>query len=230
MLKTEIVFDINKKYSINNNILFDVVIKLEEISRQLKSNNIEETKNKITDIIIMMSHVINENDRNIPEINSKIKKLYNSQNSFQSTEDMDEIEFENGTYKGSFINQKKEGKGFYRYNSGETYEGLYNNNLRDGIGIYTYKDGYIYNGEWKKDKKHGKGILYFPNGEIYEGNFRDGDFDGLGIFHYYNGDKFIGNFKNNLREGYGIKFSQDGSVKFARYSNNKMVKSLIPSF
>ena len=230
MLKTEIVFDISKKYSINNNILFDMVLKLEEISRQLKSNNIEKTKNKITDIIIMMSHVINENDRNIPEINSKIKKLYNSQNYFQSTEDMNEIEFENGTYKGSFINQKKEGKGFYRYNSGETYEGLYNNNLRDGIGIYTYKDGYIYNGEWKKDKKHGKGILYFPNGEIYEGNFRDGDFDGLGIFHYYNGDKFIGNFKNNLREGYGIKFSQDGSVKFARYSNNKMVKSLIPSF
>ena len=35
-----------------------MVIKLEEISRQLKSNNIEETKNKITDIIFIVIFVI----------------------------------------------------------------------------------------------------------------------------------------------------------------------------
>ena len=230
MLKTDITFENNKKYSNNNNILFDVIIKLEEIISQLKKETIEEAKNKITDIIIMTSHIINENNRNVSEINAEIKNLYKSQNSFQSAETMDEIEFENGIYKGPFIDQKKEGKGIYKYNSGEKYEGEYKNNLRDGIGIYTYKDGYIYNGEWKKDKKHGKGILYFPNGEIYEGDFKDGDFDGLGIFHYYNGDKFIGNFRNNSREGYGIKFTNDNSLKFAKYSNNKMQKSFTPNF
>ena len=229
MLKTDIILE-SKKYSINNNVLFDMIMKLEEILRQLKKETIEESKNKLTDIIIMMSHIIEENNRNLSEINREIKNLEKSQYSFQSTDDMDSIEFENGIYKGLFINEKKEGKGIYKYNSGEKYEGEYKNNLRNGFGIYTYKDGYIYKGQWKDDKKHGKGILYFPNGEIYEGDFREGDFDGLGIFHYYNGDKFIGNFRNNSREGYGIKFTQDNSVIFTKYSGNKMKKSFVPNF
>ena len=229
MLKTDIILE-SKKYSINNNVLFDMIMKLEEILRQLKKETIEESKNKLTDIIIMMSHIIEENNRNLSEINREIKNLEKSQYSFQSTDDMDSIEFENGIYKGQFINEKKEGKGIYKYNNGEKYEGEYKNNLRNGFGIYTYKDGYIYKGQWKDDKKHGKGILYFPNGEIYEGDFREGDFDGLGIFHYYNGDKFIGNFRNNSREGYGIKFTQDNSVIFTKYSGNKMKKSFVPNF
>ena len=229
MLKTDIILE-SKKYSINNNVLFDVVMKLEEILRQLKKETIEESKNKLTDIIIMMSHIIEENNRNLSEINREIKNLEKSQYSFPSTDDMDSIEFENGIYKGLFINEKKEGKGIYKYNSGDKYEGEYKNNLRNGFGIYTYKDGYIYKGQWKDDKKHGKGILYFPNGEIYEGDFREGDFDGLGIFHYYNGDKFIGNFRNNSREGYGIKFTQDNSVIFTKYSGNQMKKSFVPNF
>ena len=229
MLKTDIILE-SKKYSINNNVLFDMIMKLEEILRQLKKETIEESKNKLTDIIIMMSHIIEENNRNLSEINREIKNLEKSQYSFQSTDDMDSIEFENGIYKGLFINEKKEGKGIYKYNSGEKYEGEYKNNLRNGFGIYTYKDGYIYKGQWKDDKKHGKGILYFPNGEIYEGDFREGDFDGLGIFHYYNGDKFIGNFRNNSREGYGIKFTRDNSVIFTKYSGNQMKKSFVPNF
>ena len=229
MLKTDIILE-SKKYSINNNVLFDMIMKLEEILRQLKKETIEESKNKLTDIIIMMSHIIEENNRNLSEINREIKNLEKSQYSSQSTDDMDSIEFENGIYKGLFINEKKEGKGIYKYNSGEKYEGEYKNNLRNGFGIYTYKDGYIYKGQWKDDKKHGKGILYFPNGEIYEGDFREGDFDGLGIFHYYNGDKFIGNFRNNSREGYGIKFTRDNSVIFTKYSGNQMKKSFVPNF
>ena len=229
MLKTDIILE-SKKYSINNNVLFDMIMKLEEILRQLKKETIEESKNKLTDIIIMMSHIIEENNRNLSEINREIKNLEKSQYSFQSTDDMDSIEFENGIYKGQFKKKKKEGKGIYKYNSGEKYEGEYKNNLRNGFGIYTYKDGYIYKGQWKDDKKHGKGILYFPNGEIYEGDFREGDFDGLGIFHYYNGDKFIGNFRNNSREGYGIKFTRDNSVIFTKYSGNQMKKSFVPNF
>ena len=229
MLKTDIILE-SKKYSINNNVLFDMIMKLEEILRQLKKETIEESKNKLTDIIIMMSHIIEENNRNLSEINREIKNLEKSQYSFRSADGVDSIEFENGIYKGLFINEKKEGKGIYKYNSGEKYEGEYKNNLRNGFGIYTYKDGYIYKGQWKDDKKHGKGILYFPNGEIYEGDFREGDFDGLGIFHYYNGDKFIGNFRNNSREGYGIKFTQDNSVIFTKYSGNQMKKSFVPNF
>jgi hypothetical protein len=68
MLKTDIILE-SKKYSINNNVLFDVVIILEEILRQLKKETIEESKNKLTDIIIMMSHIIEENNRNLSEIN-----------------------------------------------------------------------------------------------------------------------------------------------------------------
>ena len=75
MLKTEITFDTNRKYSINNNVLFDIVMKLEEILRQLKKETIEESKNKITDIIIMLSHIIDENNRNLSEINAEIEDL-----------------------------------------------------------------------------------------------------------------------------------------------------------
>ena len=227
MFKTYIYLGNNEKCSIHNNVLFDIVTKLEEILKTLNDGSVEETKNKITDIIIMMSHIINENNKNLEKINSEFRKLSESNNSFVPKE---EIEFENGTYIGPYIDNKKVGKGIYIYNSGEKYEGEYVNNLREGRGIYYYKEGYRYDGEWKNDKKHGRGILYFPNGEVYEGEFEEGEFHGLGIFHYYNGDIFIGSFRNNLREGYGIKFTHDNSVIFGKYSNNKMTKSFSPNF
>ena len=218
MLKTYIYLDNNKKYSINNNVLFDVVIKLEEILKQLSVGTINETKNKITDIIIMMSHIIDENHNNLLEINSELKNL--------STEHKHEIKFKDGIYTGPYIDNKKEGKGIYKYYKGEKYEGEYKNDLRNGIGICHYIDGYVYNGEWKNDQKHGKGILYYPNGEIYVGNFEDGNFEGLGIYYYYNKEIFIGSFRNNSREGYGIKIAKNNSVIFAKYSNDEVKKSL----
>ena len=226
MLKTYIYLDNNKKYSINNNVLFDVVIKLEEILKQLSVGTINETKNKITDIIIMMSHIIDENHNNLLEINSELKNL----KKYPSTGHKHEKKFSDGIYIGPYIDNKKEGKGIYKYYNGKIYEGEYKNDLRNGIGIYHYIDGYVYNGEWKNDKKHGKGILYYPNGEIYVGNFEDGNFEGLGIYYYYNKEIFIGSFRNNSREGYGIKIAQNDSVFFAKYSNNEVKKYLNANF
>ena len=226
MLKTHISFEKNKKYSNNNNVLSDVVNKLEEILKQLNISTINETKNKITDIIIMMSHIIDENNKNLLEINSELKNL----KKYPSTEHKHEIQLKDGIYTGPYIDNKKEGKGIYKYYNGKIYEGEYKNDLRNGIGICHYIDGYVYNGEWKNDKKHGKGILYYPNGEIYVGNFEDGNFEGLGIYYYYNKEIFIGSFRNNLREGYGIKIAQNNSVIFAKYSNNEVKKYLNANF
>ena len=225
MLKTYIYLDNNKKYSINNNVLFDVVIKLEEILKQLSVGTINETKNKITDIIIMMSHIIDENHNNLLEINSELKNLKK-----YSTEHKHEIQLKDGIYTGPYIDNKKEGKGIYKYYKGEKYEGEYKNDLRNGIGIYHYINGSVYNGEWKNDNKHGKGILYYPNGEIYVGNFEDGNFEGLGIYYYYNKEIFIGSFRNNSREGYGIKIAKNNSVIFAKYSNDEVKKYLNANF
>ena len=222
MLKTYIYLDNNKKYSININVLFDVVIKLEEILKQLSVGTINETKNKITDIIIMMSHIIDENNKNLLEINSELKNL----KKYPSTEHKHEIQLKDGIYTGPYIDNKKEGKGIYKYYKGEKYEGEYKNDLRNGIGIYHFKTGHIYNGEWENDKRHGKGILYCPNGEIYVGNFKNEKCEGLGIYYYYNEEIFIGSFKNNKREGYGINITKDNTVIFGKYSKNKVKKSL----
>ena len=73
--KIYITFDENSRYSNHNNILTDIVKKLEDITNELNKENIEEIKERIYDIIIMTNRIITENYRSLKGINEKIKSL-----------------------------------------------------------------------------------------------------------------------------------------------------------
>jgi len=73
MLATTINFiDENKKYPSYTNVLFNMIKKIQKIINELNPNNIDEMKNKMTDMIIVLNRIIRESDRNLKEINSKI--------------------------------------------------------------------------------------------------------------------------------------------------------------
>ena len=225
LVNTTIDFiDENKKYPSYVNVLFNMVKKIQKIINELNQTNIDEMKNKMTELIIVLNRIIRESDRNLKEINSKIVLLSQKKINIP-TENSELTEYENGTFYGKVKEGKKEGQGIYKFNNGETYIGEFKNDLREGIGIYYYKDGSSYNGNWKKDKKHGYGIYSYPDNEAYVGEWKYGKYDGLGIFFYRNGDKYVGEVNENHRDGFGMKISENKTVELLKYSQDKKKKS-----
>ena len=225
LVNTTIDFiDENKKYPSYVNVLFNMVKKIQKIINELNQSNIDEMKNKMTELIIVLNRIIRESDRNLKEINSKIVLLSQKKINIP-TEQSENTEYENGIFYGKVEEGKKEGQGIYKFNNGETYVGEFKNDLREGIGIYYYKDGSSYNGNWKKDKKHGYGIYSYPDNEAYVGEWKYGKYDGLGIFFYRNGDKYVGEVNENHRDGFGMKISENKTVEFLQYSQDKKKKS-----
>ena len=225
LVNTTIDFiDENKKYPTYNNVLFNMVKKIQKIINELNQSNIDEMKNKMTELIIVLNRIIRESDRNLKEINSKIVLLTQKKINIP-TEKSEKTEYENGIFYGKVEEGKKEGQGIYNFNNGETYVGEFKNDLREGIGIYYYKDGSSYNGNWEKDKKHGYGIYSYPDNEAYVGEWKYGKYDGLGIFFYRNGDKYVGEVNENHRDGFGMKISENKTVEFLQYSQDKKKKS-----
>ena len=68
-------------------------------------------------------------------------------------------EYENGTYEGSLIGNKREGQGIMKYKSGDIYEGEYKKDKKHGKGIYISADGYKYEGEFFEGLREGKGKI-----------------------------------------------------------------------
>ena len=227
MSEEYISFYTTKRFPNFNNILTYIIEQLENIIDDNK--NVEDIRHNLSDIVIMMNWIINENKRNSELINSEITKLRSKTYNI-SSDKYKKIELKNGIFIGNVIKNKKEGKGIFYYNNGAKYEGEYKNDLRNGKGIFYYKEGHIYDGEWENDKKHGRGILYINSGEIYEGEFKEGLFDGFGIFNYSGGEKYIGEFKDNKRNGYGMKFRNNNSVTFCKCENDDIINSVKPKF
>ena len=51
----------------------------------------------------------------------------------------------------------------------DLYKGSFVDNKREGFGRHLTPDGFEYEGEWKNDKRNGKGKKEWPNGDTYEG-------------------------------------------------------------
>ena len=87
--------------------------------------------------------------------------------------------YDNGTYDGEWLNDKKNGEGKYTWNDGRIYEGGYLDDVRSGCGtFYGWEDltrGYkgTYYGESKNDKFNGSGHFVFDNGDEFDGIYKD---------------------------------------------------------
>lgn len=55
-----------------------------------------------------------------------------------------------GSYKGSFVNNAKEGKGVFTSRDGSSYEGDWRNDEKDGHGTFTWHDRTTFVGTWSR--------------------------------------------------------------------------------
>ena len=51
----------------------------------------------------------------------------------------------------------------------DLYKGSFVDDMREGFGRHFTLDGFEYEGEWKNDKPNGKGKKKWPIGSTYEG-------------------------------------------------------------
>ena len=66
-----------------------------------------------------------------------------------------------GSYEGSWVQNKRHGRGVFKYPNGDLYEGNWSNNHKHGYGRYVYANGDVYEGEFKSDMMHGQGECCF---------------------------------------------------------------------
>ena len=77
-------------------------------------------------------------------------------------------------YKGTWVEDKMDGFGVYKYISGAIYRGDWVANKHQGRGSYEFPDGCLYEGEWKDHKMHGAGVYRDITGRKWKGEFVDG--------------------------------------------------------
>ena len=65
-----------------------------------------------------------------------------------------------GTYSGSFVQSKREGKGTLE-RDGQRYEGKFVQDQFDGHGEHHYRTGDVYTGEWSEGNKSGLGTYTY---------------------------------------------------------------------
>lgn len=74
---------------------------------------------------------------------------------------------EHGIYVGHFRDDKKEGKGEFKWTNGECYEGEWIAGKRHGVGLWFSPKGDSYMGEWKHGEVEGEGVHKTSAGQRY---------------------------------------------------------------
>ena len=132
---------------------------------------------------------------------------------------------DNSEYRGCFLNGKRDGIGYYKWNEdNSSYEGEWKENKLNGYGIYKFRDGSVYKGQWKKSKLHGFGIFKYPGIKQYYGYFQRDKRAGFGIGVWLKEQKaFIGFWNDNNINGYG-KFILNDKIKYGLWNGGKSIQ------
>ena len=189
----------NKICTNNNNILLEIINDLEQIINYNKDNIFVK---RLSDIIIKMNTIVNENKKNTELIRNDISKLYKQMNKQFERLNINKIEIK-------YNEKSKEGR--------KKYIGEVLNGIPNGKGIMYWNFGERHEGEWKNDKADGKGIRYFPDDDRYEGDFKEGLCEGKGIYYYKNGDREMCDFCNDKEIRKHVMLTKDGEVKINNY-------------
>ncbi len=88
------------------------------------------------------------------------------------------------------MDDERQGKGVFRWASGDRYEGDFVKNYRTGKGHYTWADGMDYEGDFVNNVRTGEGKVLWANGDGYEGTFLNDDPTGKGTYFYKAGWSF----------------------------------------
>lgn len=90
------------------------------------------------------------------------------------------------------------GKGTYKWESGNRYVGEFQNGSRTGYGVIFFSSGNVYAGEFKNGKKHGQGTFLWKEGHKFIGEYKDDKFYN-GSYYYKWGAKNA-TYVNGIKE------------------------------
>ena len=131
----------------NNNIqdtINGIKFNIDNIIKLSNNNNISIQLKNINFLLNAINEDINKNNTKLKNLLTKNNEIINNNlNEINSSIINKEKKFKNGKYIGQVVNNKREGKGIFYYNSGSRYEG-----------------------DWKNDKKVGKHVILSANGEV----------------------------------------------------------------
>jgi hypothetical protein len=134
-----------------------------------------------------------------------------------------EITYSNSdVYKGSWVNDKPEGRGVYLWKDSGRYEGDFLAGKIHGQGKRVYHSGNVYIGSFVDGKKKGNGIMKYSNGDEYNGEWDDDYLHGRGTYTWAQGDNFVGKFVKDKREGKGTLTMSSGEVLEAEWVGGKI--------
>ena len=202
----------NQTYSNNNNILLGIINELQQISNSSHENL---TIKRISDVIIKMNFIINENRKNMGLIMNQFTLLQNQIQQLSQKIDFNSFNTNTPKYSTQITNNINNQQELIGVDG--RYVGQVVNGLPEGKGIEYYPNGERYEGDVKNWKIEGKGIYYYSNGERYEGDFRKGKREGKGIYYYNTGERKMGNYLNNNPTGVHVLINKNGVVNIESY-------------
>ena len=149
--------------------------------------------------------------------------IYRGQlNQNRKREGLGVLVYQNGrVYEGEWIENKRHGRGYELFSTGNSYHGTYEGGKANGKGVYQWKNGEVYDGEWMMGIKHGYGVWKGTNGESYIGQWQAGKAQGYGVHVFANGDKYEGEWLQCLRHGNGSDFFANGDCYVGQYTAGK---------
>lgn len=76
------------------------------------------------------------------------------------------MDYANGdAYEGEWMGDRPNGQGSLTMkDKGEEYSGEFLNQKKHGRGLYKFANGDVYEGGWKEDVRHGKGLYMSADG------------------------------------------------------------------
>jgi hypothetical protein len=149
-------------------------------------------------------------------------------------------QFENGYYEGFWENGKRNGYGYYEWDTEGAYIGFFKDNVIEGYGSYENKDGLIKTGIYVRGMLNGMGEevipdlvwkqgyytnhtltqeLHLVSNYVDEGCIAGNCQDSYGQYKWANGNIFIGFFKNGVQLLGALSFS-NGDTYYGQFNQN----------
>lgn len=155
---------------------------------------------------------------------TQVEDSQQSNTAADSGEKTEEKQYTKGKYTGTIVNDKREGKGTFKFINGDEYIGDWKDNKFSGSGKFVYANGNKYEGTYKDGLRSGTGTFTWKNGDEYEGKWSDDKINGQGIYRFKSGDKYEGQWSDNVMNGEGTYTKKNGTVKKGKWKHNKLIK------
>jgi uncharacterized membrane protein len=135
-------------------------------------------------------------------------------------------------YQGSYVNEKRNGRGILNYADGSRYEGYWKDDEEHGEGkMYWAKQDKTYQGNWVNGSREGRGSSIYGSGHPslanckYEGTWENNTWK-KGTLYYADGSRYVGEFSEIKRHGQGILYDSRGNaIKSGEWVNDRLAFS-----